>query len=273
MTVKSAYADVLGAGDLERDRLLAQAASLAPEADALLDELGVAEGWRVADVGSGPIGILDLLSSRVGATGEVVGIEEVERFAEMGRQLAAARGLANVRLLHGDARASGLPAASFDLVHERLVLIGRDRDAIARSMVDLARAGARIAAQEVDVATSFCEPALPACDRLLEVFLAFVRASGADPSIGRRLGALLTAVGVEDVATRIHARYEEPASPRRSQLPALVASAREGILRARLLDGAELDQLVVESRAHHANPATLVFGGLLFQAWGRKPAS
>lgn len=273
MTVKASYADVLGGGDLERDRLLAQAASLAPEAEALLDAIGASEGWRAVDVGSGPLGILDALSVRVGRTGEAVGVEEVERFAEMGRQIAASRGLANVRLVHADARTSGLPPASFDLVHERLVLIGPDREAITRSMVELARPGGWIAAQEIDVTTSFCEPALPACERLLEVFVAFVRASGADPSSGRRLGALLGRAGVADIATRIHARLEAPGSPRRAQLPSLVASARDGIVRSGLLDEGELDGLLAESRAHHADPATVVFGGLLFQTWGRKPPS
>lgn len=271
MTTKTAYADVLGAGDLERDRLLAQAAALAPEADALLDELGVGEGWRAVDVGSGPLGILDLLSRRVGSRGEAVGIEEVGRFVEMGRAIARDRGLTNVRLVHADARASGLPGGTFDLVHERLVQIGPDREAIARAMVALARPGGFVASEEVDVTTSFCEPTSRACERLLEVFVAFVGRAGADPAIGRRLAPLLRGVGVDDPVTRIHARFEEPTSPRRAQLPALVASAREGIVHTGLLGEGELDALIAESRAHHADPATVVFAGLLFQTWGRKP--
>ncbi len=263
------YADVLGEGHLERDRLLAQAAALAPATDALLDELGIAEGWRAVDVGSGPLGILDLLSARVGSTGEVVGIEAIERFVEIGRQIADERGLANVRLVRADARASGLPAGSFDLVHERLVLIGPDRAAIARAMVDLARPGGLVVAQEVDVTTSFCEPAIPACRRLLEAFVAFVGRVGAEPDIGRRLGTVLGRAGVGDVATDIRARFEEPGSPRRAQMPALVGSAREGIVGAGILGGREIDELLAESRAHHADSATLVFAGLLFQSWGR----
>lgn len=274
MTADStAYADVLGAGHLERDRLLAQAAALAPEADALLDELGIQEGWHVVDVGSGPLGILDLLSARVGAAGEVVGIEEVDRFVDMGRQITGERGLANVRLVQADARASGLPAGSFDLVHERLVLIGPGREAIARAMFDLARPGGVIAAEEVDATTSFCEPASRACERLLDAFVTYVRRFGAEPAIGRRLGTLLAGAGARDVATAIRARYEDPASPRRAQLSALVASARDGIVGTGLLREEEVDELMKESRAHHADPATLVFAGLLFQAWGRRPVS
>lgn len=269
---RAGYTDVLGGGDRERDRLVAQASALEPEARSLLDRIGVRPGWRAVDIGAGPIGILGLLSECVGPTGEVVGVDEVERFVDMAKDIVAERGLANVRLVRADARASGLPAASFELVHERLVLIGPDRDEIAAAMVDLACPGGFVVAQEIDVTSSFCEPTNPACERLLEAFVSSVRRIGAEPGIGRQLGAVLTRAGACDVVVDVTARLEVPRSPRRAQLPALVRHAREGIVRAGLLTDAELDELVDEALAHHADPATLVFGGLLFQAWGRRPA-
>ena len=41
----------------------------------------------------------------------------------MAAELAAARGLAGVQVIQGDARRSGLPSGSFDLVHARTLLV------------------------------------------------------------------------------------------------------------------------------------------------------
>jgi hypothetical protein len=52
------------AAELERLRL--QARVWEPEAEALLDRIGVTAGWSCADLGCGPVGILGPLSHRVG---------------------------------------------------------------------------------------------------------------------------------------------------------------------------------------------------------------
>lgn len=56
-----------------------------PAAERLLDDIGIAPGWRCLDLGCGSMGILGPLSRRVGPAGQVVGID---RDAQ---QLAAAR--------------------------------------------------------------------------------------------------------------------------------------------------------------------------------------
>ena len=64
----------LGGTDSERDRLVNQALQYEPTANWLLDQIGVQPGWRAVDIGCGPIGILNLLSARVGPRGAVVGL-------------------------------------------------------------------------------------------------------------------------------------------------------------------------------------------------------
>ena len=123
MTAESATEYVLGADDTERKRLLQQGETYQTEAGLLLDRLGVEPGWDVLDAGCGPLGILDLLSERVGPTGSVTGMDQEPRMLDMAAQSLAERRLVGVRLLAADAAATGLPDASFDLVHERLVLL------------------------------------------------------------------------------------------------------------------------------------------------------
>ena len=115
---QSVAADYVFGGDHnELVRLLAQAADLRPESEWLLNEISIPEGSQVADIGCGPIGILDLLSQRVGPTGRVVGIEREPRFVAMAEAEVSKRGLRNTSIVLGDALAPQIERGSFDLVH------------------------------------------------------------------------------------------------------------------------------------------------------------
>src|SRR5271156_2597109 len=94
---------VFGSGGTEQQRLINQAEALEPQASWLLDHLPVEAGWRVADIGCGPIGILNLLSERVGPDGDVIGVEREQRFAEMARGEVEKRNLKNVTIVQDDA--------------------------------------------------------------------------------------------------------------------------------------------------------------------------
>ena len=48
---------------------------MAPDANRMLELIGVREGWCCLDIGCGPGGITELLSRRVGSTGRVVGLD------------------------------------------------------------------------------------------------------------------------------------------------------------------------------------------------------
>lgn len=75
----SVYA--LGSTDAEHQRLMRQAAWLAPHTERFFRDAGIGPGQRVLDVGSG-VGDVALIAARlVGPSGEVVGIERDTRSA------------------------------------------------------------------------------------------------------------------------------------------------------------------------------------------------
>lgn len=270
---RTRYSDVLGVTPQERQRLLDQSKDLEPEARWLMDRIDVRPGWRAADLGCGPLGILDLLSERVGPDGEVVGLDREPRFVEVARQVVAERGLTNVKVVEGDARSSSLPRDSFDLVHERLLLIGPVREPVVAEMFVLARPGGVAAAQEIDVLTAYCEPDHPAWDALFEVFRAFVAGHGADLRGARQLPTLLRDGGFMNVETEVHARLAQVGEPRRMQLLSLIASIREPLLRQSTCSPEELDAMVSALRSHLEDPNTIVMPGLVVQSWGYKPVA
>lgn len=263
---------VLGGSENELARLRAQAAEHEATAQWLLDAIGVRPGWRVLDVGCGPIGVLRLLSEAVGPAGEVVGLERESKFVEMARAEVSRLGLTNVRIVEGDALSSGIEHGSFDLVHERLVMVNvPERDQLLVEMLALAKPGGVIALEDIDNVSWLCDPPHESWTALLEVFHGAFRAGGGDPFIGRRLPALLRDAGVEGVETHVEAHVPQPGEYRRTHLLALLESIRTRVVAAGLMDEETLDGHRDALLKHLADPTTLVIDKLLVQAWGHKP--
>jgi SAM-dependent methyltransferase len=186
MTSSDAY--LLGRAAAEEGRFRRQMAMLAPESDAQLEKIGIKPGERVLDLGCGPGGVLDLLGRRVGPTGSVLGIERSPRFIELARRFVGDHGLTQiVTVEEGDVYDTGLPRASFDGAHMRLVLANvPEPERIVREMVSLVRPSGWVASFEADYLTLICDPPLPAWSRLVEAFKAYSIAQGIDLFIGRR---------------------------------------------------------------------------------------
>jgi ubiquinone/menaquinone biosynthesis C-methylase UbiE len=262
----------LGGSAIEEERLIRQAIDYEPRARALLDHIGVAAGSSVVDIGCGPLGILHLLSERVGPRGRVVGLEREARFAARARAEVAERGLTNVEIVEGDALAAGLPKQAFDLVHERLVLVNvAARDRMLDEMMALLRPDGRVIVEEVDNVSWVCHPAHPAWDAVLGAFHAVFQANGGDPFIGRRLPALLRAAGAHDIEVATDVEIARPGEYRRMHLVSLLDSVRAAVIAKGLLAGDELDRHRDALVAHLADPATVMIDKLRVRAWGRKP--
>jgi SAM-dependent methyltransferase len=263
---------ILGSSDTERERLIRQSAAHEPEAIWLLDQIGVQPGWRAVDVGCGPLGILNLLSDRVGPMGSVVGLDNEPRMLEMGRGSVAELGLQNVQLIQGEASASGLPRASFDFAHARLVLINvQNPEEVLREMTALVRPGGVVAVQDVDWISWTCEPSHPAWDRLISMLTKVRLARGLDVFIGRRVPGMLRRLGLVDVRMKAFAPIWRSGDLHHN-LPVVFAGLhKEQIIEDRLCTEDELAELTRALSDHLSHPDTFVVYSLLFQTWGSKP--
>jgi SAM-dependent methyltransferase len=259
---------MLGDSQAERRRLIAQAALMEDEAGWLLQRLDIPAGGRAVDIGCGPVGILPQLSARVGPTGEVVGLDRHADMLDHAARTCAE--LPNVTLELGDAVATELPRRTFDLAHIRLVLVNvPDPLAVLREAAAIVRPGGTVAAQEVDWLSWQCEPAHPAWTRLREILTALWRSRNLDPFIGRRLPAMLEAVGLVDVRAMSHAGVDSADDWYQRLLISFAGMFRGRIVDAGLADVDELDLLVAELGEHLATPGTVVVRALTVQAWGR----
>ena len=262
---------VLGYRPSEQERLQQQAQQLAPESSWLFDQIGVARGANVVEIGCGPHGCLELLSERVGPSGSVVGIERSADAVARARTLVSERGLGNVKILERDARSTGLPRASVDLVTSRLVLVNVPQpEQIVAEAVALVRPGGCVAFHEADYVSHVCDPPVNAWDSLVGLLATYSANNGIDPFIGRKLPRLLRDAGLIEVQVNPIIHVYPPGHARRNILLDFAENLSERILAQKLVGKRELAEMKAALGRHLANPHTLVVSHLFFQAWGRK---
>jgi SAM-dependent methyltransferase len=241
----------------------------------MLDQISIQPGDRALDVGCGPIGIINLLSERVGADGLVVGVEREPRFVEMAQAEVIQRDLRNVQVINADALRTGLEMGSFDVVHERLVLINvpaATQQAILAEMFSLVRPGGTIALQEYDSISYVCYPEHPSWKILLGIYNDTFHAAGGNEFVGRSLAHLLRSTGAQNVEMRTHVELPKVGEYQRTHLLSLIEVIRDQILASGRIGEVELREHMAALFEHLSDPATTLIDKLIVQAWGRRPS-
>ncbi len=263
---------LLAGGSAELERLRLQARVWEPEAEAMLDQIGIQSGWRCIDLGCGAIGILGPLSHRVGPQGRVTGVDTDAKQLAAAREWARENRLENVELLELDACHTNLPRESFDLTHVRLVFApaGREEE-LLKEMLALTRPGGVVAIQEPDATSWTCYPARPEWTRLKEAITAAFERGGGDFNAGQRTFGMLRRAQLGDVRIRAAIIAVQDQHPYKRLPIQFATSLRKRILDTGMLSESELDNAVAECEQIAADPETVVLSFAMIQVWGRKP--
>lgn len=270
MTDTSNY--LLAGGSAELERLRLQARVWEPEAEIMLDRIGVQPGWKSIDLGCGAMGILGPLSRRVGRQGRVVGVDTDAKQLAAARDYVHENKLENVEILELDAYHTNLHRASFDLTHVRFLFapVGRDEELLSE-MLALTRPGGIIAIQEPDATPWNCYSAHPAWERLKGAILAAFARGGGDFNAGQRTLGMLRRAGLQDVQIRAAVIALQDQHPYKRLPIQFATSLRKRILDAGLLSESELDATIAECEQIASDPETMVLSFIVTQVWGRKP--
>src|SRR5882762_433508 len=138
----------LGYTNAEYDRLIRQAARIAPITERLFSEAGIGPGQRVLDLGSGMGDVAIIVARMVGSSGEVVGIERDASSIARARARVAEAGLCNVSFTQTDVNEI-VGDRLFDAAVGRFILMFLpDPVSVLRSVYKLLRPGGVLAFQE-----------------------------------------------------------------------------------------------------------------------------
>jgi SAM-dependent methyltransferase len=152
---------------------------------------------RCLDVGCGGGDVSRELAKRVGATGQVVGIDMDTAQLEIVRAEAVAQNLHNIDYRVVDVLDPPSDLGSFDLVYTRFLLSHLTNPAeVLCWMLKCLRSGGFLAIEDCDLSAHFCYPPLPAFDRYIELSCEVIRHRGGDPFIGLKLPQMLIDAGL-----------------------------------------------------------------------------
>ena len=198
MVVSNPTSDyALGSTDSEHERLIRQAARLAPCTERFLREAGIGPGQRVLDLGSGVGDVAMLVARLVGHSGEVVGIERDRRSLDRARARVAEAGLHNVSFIQSDV--SQITASKpFDAAVGRFILMWLpDPASVLRQLSLLVRPGGVVAFQEPSWAPVFAiSTHLALWSTAASLMWETMQRSGANPEMGLALYRIFQEAGL-----------------------------------------------------------------------------
>lgn len=142
----STYA--LGYTKAESERLIRQAAQLAPLTERFFQDAGIGPGHRVLEIGSGMGDVAMLVARIVGPSGSVVGVERDQNSIQFAQARAAQAGFSNISFSQTDLTKFN-PESKFDAAVGRFILqFLPDPLSVLHSLVAAVRPGGIIAFHE-----------------------------------------------------------------------------------------------------------------------------
>jgi ubiquinone/menaquinone biosynthesis C-methylase UbiE len=178
----------LGYTNAEQERLIRQAAVIAPITERFFRQAGIRAGQRVLDLGSGMGDVAMLVARLVGPSGEVVGVERDANSIARAKARATVAGLDNISFLNSDVNniAAHEP---FDAAVGRFILMYLpDPVSVLRSVGRVVRPGGVVAFQEPSWAAMLALGAgLPLWSQVRHLIREILVRSGANPEMGPAL--------------------------------------------------------------------------------------
>ena len=233
--------------DFEINRLIEQAKCWEPEAETLFDLINIHPGWKCIDLGCGPMGVLGSLSRRVGAQGQVTGLDHNPNYIQSAKSFINLNRLANVSVIQGDLFSNSLKPHFYDLCHMRFVFsqIGCDQELLEKTIA-LTRPGGVLISQESDWTTWNCYPPLPAWEKIRNSMTVLFNHLGGDINAGLRTYQMFNTAGLADVQIRTAILAMPVGHPYRSGFVRFAMTLREKILADRILTEAEFAEAIAE---------------------------
>jgi len=216
----------------ERKRLAGMESLWDPGSQALLEDLGIASGWRCLEVGAGGGSMVRWMADR-GA--HVTAIDIDTRFID---SLASD----SIEVRRVDLREDELPQDEFDLVHARLVLEHlTDRRQILDRLVATLRPGGRIVIEDYDWSCYGFEGEGPGFGEIADVVMGFMAKAGFERDYGRRVVSDMEAAGLTDIRGEGRARLIDSTSPGFDFFRLSFESLRGAVVAAGLLSAEEAE--------------------------------
>jgi ubiquinone/menaquinone biosynthesis C-methylase UbiE len=268
---KLGYEYLLGDGDKEIDRLRFQHTVWGPVTSKFFDRIGVAEGWKVLDVGSGPGFVSMDLRERIGPTGHLTALEPSESFRTWFSRKINERGWTNLEIVPGNSFEVDLPPASFDLIFVRWVIgfVSDPREFLMPLIASL-KPGGLIAIQDYVHEGCALFPQGGAWDRFPEMMRQWWRSGGGDPYVTAKIPALMRQLELNVTDYTPNTLTGGPDSSVTAWMERFLYSQLSVMVERKIASRAEAEAVMADWMAHRSNPDTIFYSPFVVDVAGRK---
>jgi SAM-dependent methyltransferase len=189
---------ILGINHEELERLRFQHSVWKKVTDDFFDRIGVGNGWKCLDVGSGPGFVSADLHERVGGNGEVTALEPAQYYIDHFKEEADKRGWKNISYINGTAETAELPQDQYDLIFIRWVIgFVPDPEKFILNLLPSLKKGGVIAIQDYLYSGLGLYPKGGAFDHALDMVIRHWAVSGGDAFVAAKIPAIFRKHGLE----------------------------------------------------------------------------
>lgn len=198
MTTDVTHEYLMGRTSAEYQRLRAQAAVWEASTVRALEAVGLLPGMTCLDAGCGPGEVMRLLSTRVGPTGHVTGLDVDATVGQEALSVLNATVGRQFSFYPLDLETTAeFPGAAYDLVYVRLVLIHlKNPVAVLRRLWACVKPGGTLLVQDYDMSYTHVYPTTWTFGEFQRVLLGTFEAGGKDYRMGSRMPRLFVDAGI-----------------------------------------------------------------------------
>lgn len=264
---------VLGRTSEEYQRLRWQARLWEPTTARVLDQVGIGPGMRCLDVGCGPGEVMRLMAERVGASGQVTGVDNDAGLGHEALEILRTTVPGHFEFVHADIEETDeLPDGPFDLVYARILLTHmNDPVASLRRLYAWTQPGGVMLIQDYDAGAWGVWPPLATWEEFERVYYGVLEKAGKDPFIGRKLPQLFATAGVGEPNGTDVAGLLRPMAEVGGMFQAVYQSLQPMALRLGLTTEADGEAFLAEIADAVRDGRGVGMSPLLVSAWKRKP--
>ncbi len=234
--IESYRFDSIGDPEKEFKRLITQATIGEDIEFAVLDRIGLFDGIRILDLGSGP-GVTAMLMAKRLPSATVIGVEPEDLLRTKAKTLVESQGFAGrCRFLKGTGNRIPLDDGSVDFSYARLLFqhLPNPHEVLAE-MRRVTRPGGTVVVLDVDDRTNIVYPAPEGMQAVEKRITEAQLAAGGDRHVGRKLHGYMHEVGLQDVGVE-HIPITAPAIGRETFFSIVYSFKRQVLERAGTLD-------------------------------------
>ena len=248
--------------DPEKVRMEYIASLTDPATIRYLEQIGVRQGWRCAEVGAGAGSIARWLSNSVGQFGKVVAVDIETSYLE-------GMSAPNLEVRRQDIAGTPLEQGAYDLVHVKILLMHLpDRERILGELVAALKPGGYLLVEESDIRSiQRVDPPSPLLTRAASALETFFYFGGADPGYGMKLLPAMHRTGLKVLGTDCQLTAVQAGTPAVQTILLSLAKLAPMIVKAGLMGHKEVEAAfdLLEKPSD-----TVIYTPITVSVWGQR---